>query len=1454
MVCAALALVPTFVSAQSSEYCTDSDGGTAFDKAGVVKFLYPNTSGCYLHYDATPRYAVDSCYFDPVDGPTIRENFCSTKEESINCQGGSAGQTSRVNIGSVTRSLDTVGGANKIGTDKLRPGTCIRETVNKFGLTFKDVGRWSEELPTTGRVQVLLKRDGLVDDEVRAQVKIDGEEFQEKTEAVFENLSFGPHTVTVTNLPDATETFTTCSYNRNEPACRRADESQYDARGISCVDAVCTIPIEVVVGRVSKVIVRYGGAPAGQLSVFRVGSEDTPSSAPAGATVNIDAGEDVTRNAAVPTTRVSVGAHTVYAKKLAGFMVTAGVKQCNGLTTDASCRPISNFNYSIDCTTDANYCSVSGVNVVNNKLTRVVFKYVASSNGTPTGNQGGEFPPGNSGGSNLPPGQTDGQTGGTTSNESGPRVPLRVRRVGHDLTHATVPAGTSASVDGGERKTNCTAASDLCTSSFLVDSTKEHIVEVTDLAGYTETVGTCTFTLGANNCSVTLLGLNPQCNGTTCSIRVGPYASGMGIKVAVKYTREGGAQLQGLDEPTSGISNNPPTANTGSNTPTVILKINNQDAARIQSGTSGIFTWTTTNASSCTALALPTDLSWTGPKPTLSPVNGVNITVTPGTTYTLTCVNSAGTSVTDSVVVSLPNTETPVLNFTGFKDGNLTQQSSSITVPVGGIVSLTWSGNVTSCTAEGGWATATSGTGLVQINTATPGTHTYRLTCTKGLESVSKTVTVTVTGMQSQTPTITVLSPNGGETFTLGNYMPISFTISGVLPVGTPYTVELFGQNNQGVPIVTGTVVAADVQRTRVALPLPTGSSTFLIGSHKIRVFYSVGNTIVQDQSDNNFTITAQNTPASTITVLSPNGGETFNIGGTMNIRFESVGMTGLAYVGLFRGNEFVRDITNFSSPQDFIGNKEYNWLIPSDLATGNNYRIHVIKPGGSGTVGQDKVDFSDSHFTIASSITPTAPTVDLKANNTDGTITVSQNTPVTLSWTSTNATSCTSAVNWAGPRALSGSYILPSTGSITTYSYQLTCYNSAGQSATDRVTVTIQNTTTIANTVDLKITGQGISYESGTYYRDGTITVPFGTNISLSWTSTGASSCTASGGWSGSKNLVNTVGETIGPITGARTFTIVCGGVSDSVTVQVSGSTTADAKANGVDGEVTINSGQSAVLQWGSTNASSCYATGSWTGTRDVTPNVLSLLTVPNLAVGTYTFVLTCSGASQISDIVVVRVVQPVALTGVNIYANNTKSGITVNSGANATLSWSAPGATSCNAFASPATPMWTGAKEASGSVQVGPITSTIGFYVSCTNGSTTIQDGVSVQVVSPNNPAIDLKVNGSSGPITVPVGSTVTVTWNVTNATVCVASSLSSNWSGEKSLSGSQTISTSGMTQSYFTPSLTCYNEGATPTTSASREVRVNFGTTASNGTADTAAILDGLRILLQSITGGM
>jgi len=93
-------------------------------------------------------------------------------------------------------------------------------------------------------------------------------------------------------------------------------------------------------------------------------------------------------------------------------------------------------------------------------------------------------------------------------------------------------------------------------------------------------------------------------------------------------------------------------------------------------------------------------------------------------------------------------------------------------------------------------------------------------------------------------------------------------------------------------------------------------------------------------------------------------------------------------------------------------------------------------------------------HVVFEATLTETPVTVDLKANSSDGPITVSYKENVTLSWTSENAAYCQASGDWSGTKAIEGNQVIQM-NQVKDYEFTLVCKDFTDtKTATDSVTV----------------------------------------------------------------------------------------------------------------------------------------------------------------------------------------------------------------------------------------------------------------------------------------------------------------------------------------------------------------------------------------------------------------
>ena len=128
---------------------------------------------------------------------------------------------------------------------------------------------------------------------------------------------------------------------------------------------------------------------------------------------------------------------------------------------------------------------------------------------------------------------------------------------------------------------------------------------------------------------------------------------------------------------------------------------------------------------------------------------------------------------------------------------------------------------------------------------------------------------------------------------------------------------------------------------------------------------------------------------------------------------------------------------------------------------------------------------------------------------------------------------------------------------------------------------------------------------------------------ITLTWSvsNPGATSCTASGAWSGT--LANSGTQTVtAGAAGTSFYTLTCGAASATTSVVVS-TPPPSPSASLTLAPANINTAQTTVLSWSSANATSCTASGAWSGAKATSGTV----TVTPGGAGNFTYSLACSG-----------------------------------------------------------------------------------------------------------------------------------------------------------------------------------------------------------------------------------
>jgi flagellar hook assembly protein FlgD len=172
--------------------------------------------------------------------------------------------------------------------------------------------------------------------------------------------------------------------------------------------------------------------------------------------------------------------------------------------------------------------------------------------------------------------------------------------------------------------------------------------------------------------------------------------------------------------------------------------------------------------------------------------------------------------------------------------------------------------------------------------------------------------------------TITVTSPNGGESWIRGSLYTITWTSTG--SVGN---VMIEYSTNNGSSWTT--VVSSTTNDGAYSWTVPDTPSN----SCKVRISETDGDP--NDTSDSVFSIVFPITPG--ITVTSPNGGVSWMKGSTYSITWTSTGSVGNVTIELLKGGSAVLTVSSSTA-----NDGKQNWTVPGGLSSGNNYQIKITQ------------------------------------------------------------------------------------------------------------------------------------------------------------------------------------------------------------------------------------------------------------------------------------------------------------------------------------------------------------------------------------------------------------------------------------------------------------------------------------------------------------------------------
>lgn len=203
--------------------------------------------------------------------------------------------------------------------------------------------------------------------------------------------------------------------------------------------------------------------------------------------------------------------------------------------------------------------------------------------------------------------------------------------------------------------------------------------------------------------------------------------------------------------------------------------------------------------------------------------------------------------------------------------------------------------------------------------------------------------------VEAPTPTVTVTDPNGGEAYEAGDAVTITWETTGdVTSVSLYYSTDGGGSYTS--------IASGETNDGSYAWTAPSAATTEAL----VLIYGYTETETLSDTSDDTFTITVPAPDDSEITVVYPNGGETFEGGSVVTVTWSTTGSSItsvlLAY-SLDNGSSYTR----IAGGETDDGS--YDWTVP-DVAT-TQALIRIV--GGDGSVAYS-ADISDEVFTITSS------------------------------------------------------------------------------------------------------------------------------------------------------------------------------------------------------------------------------------------------------------------------------------------------------------------------------------------------------------------------------------------------------------------------------------------------------------------------------------------------------
>jgi len=316
--------------------------------------------------------------------------------------------------------------------------------------------------------------------------------------------------------------------------------------------------------------------------------------------------------------------------------------------------------------------------------------------------------------------------------------------------------------------------------------------------------------------------------------------------------------------------------------------------------------------------------------------------------------------------------------------------------------------------------------------------------------------------------TLTVTSPNGGETWTAGTTSTITWTSD----ITGNVRISLYKNGVHRILITPGTP--------------NNGTFTWMVpafiasGTDYTVKISSCSNPPVSDFSNANFTINGAG--GTIVAVTAPNGGETWTVGTMSTITWTS-DIIGNVRIDLLKNGQ-QRAVISHNTPND----SSFTWMVPNNMTSGTDYTVKV-----SSCTNPSVSDVSDANFTINGAggtfMTVTAP---------NGGETWSAGTTNTITWTSDITGNVRISLYKNGVHR---AVITPGTPNSGTFNWLVPAFIASGSDYTVKISSCANSSVSDVSDANFTINGAGGTVVTVTTPNGGE-TWTTGTTSTITWTS----------------------------------------------------------------------------------------------------------------------------------------------------------------------------------------------------------------------------------------------------------------------------------------------------------------------------------------------------------------